>query len=341
MSDDLLFFWIAVSILLALTVTMLVVPLIRYQRIHPKMGYLYNIDIYREQIAEIEYDLYQKLLKVEHAASRRTEIQRRMLRAADATGNTVRTESKVESQRSFFLPSMIIVLAIPVGTVGLYIDRGAPGLPDRPAAAEITTIAQKNAERLADELAQYMEKNTGKVEGWLLLARFQRQLGSYAAAARSFYMAIEHGVKDTDTLASYGEMLVAQKGGRVLSEACAAFRQAYHYAKVANDDPRAAFYLGLAAFQAGNPYCAIAIWRGLEEHALPEAPWLNMLRNHIAIAAEQAHLTPTAIAPIAPVSDSPLCGGCTTGSDVRSAEDIGLSQAEESPDGAGEEEKSL
>ena len=317
MSHDILFFWVTVSLLLGLTITMLVFPLIRKWKPQSKIYCRHDLAVYREQLLEIERDFQNGLFSAEYTESRRTEIQRRMLQAADSAVVNVmpmNMSKKCTQQKSRVLQALTVSLVIAAGAVGLYLDRGAPGLPDRPAAAE--RMVEKNAERLADALAQYMEENPEKVEGWILLARFQRQLGVYAAAARSFHMAIERGIEDSDTLASYGEMLVADMGGQVTSEACTAFCRAHHHHPShpshnshKTDDPRAAFYIGLAAFQEGKQRCAIAIWRGLEMYAPPGAPWLDMLRTHIVTAAAQAKMTE--IIP-QPVWDAPLCGQCAT-----------------------------
>ncbi len=318
MSHEILFFWVTVSILLGITITILVLPLIRQWEIHSNMKRprgVYNFPVYRYQLLEIESDFQSGLLTEESADRRKTEIQRRMLQSDDSFTKKNIYNIKLNTHRAKLIQSLLLSLVMAVGAVGLYLNRGAPGLPDRPASTELATMVQKNAERLSDELAKYMEQNPEKVEGWILLARFQRQLGVYAGAARSFHMAIKRGIKDTDTLASYGEMLVAERGGQVPSEACTLFRLAHHHnhAKAANDDPRAAFYIGLAAFQDGDSHCAISIWRGLELHAPPGAPWLDMLRTHIVSATAQAKLTD-----VMPqhLWDVPLCGRCAINSNL-------------------------
>ncbi len=317
MIHDILFFWVTVSILLGITITIIVLPLIRRWKTPSKIfniRRIHNFSVYRDQLLEIERDFENGMLTAEHTESRRTEIQRRMLQAASAFAGHAGLKERNDTLNTKVIQSLLMSLVIAVGAVGLYLNRGAPGLPDRPAATELSTMVQKNAERLSDELAQYMEENPDKVEGWMLLARFQRQLGVYAGAARSLHMAIKQGVEDTDTLASYGEMLVADRGGQVTSEACTVFRLAHHHnnANAANDDPRAAFYIGLAAFQEEDSRCAISIWRGLEMHAPPGVPWLDMLRTHIESVTAQEKLTD--LIPQQLWND-PLCGTCATGSD--------------------------
>lgn len=292
--SDVFLFWSVIGALLILTVTVLVVPLM--QRRQPEPVHTYDLTVYKDQLAAVERDLKYGLLTAELAEGSRIEIQRRILRAAKSIPmrETIGTSTAAKAWLA-----IVIGVAVSTGAVGLYLRLGVPGLPEQPAA-ELTAMAQ-DVGRLVDELARRMEANPKRVEGWVLLARLQRQLGRYTAAARSFRMAVEQGVEDFDTLASYGEMVVMSRGGQVLPEAREAFRRAY---RAGPSDPRAAFYLGLAALQEGDSPRAIAIWRGLEAHTSPGTPWLDTLHNHIAAASEQAGLFPSAIAPLPPVSDA-------------------------------------
>lgn len=278
--------------MLVLTVIALVVPLTRRKTSEPTRSC--KLIVYKNQLAEIKRDIQLDLLTVDQAESIQVEVQRRILQTADFATTHSAVETTPTDVRRL---AIIIGVVLPIVAVFLYLGLGAPDLPDRPAAEIITTV--QDIERIVDELAQHMETNPDKVEGWILLARSQQQLGRYAAAARSFRMAIEGGVEDFDTIASYGEMVVASRGGQVVPEAREAFVQAY---RVEPRDPRATFYLGLAALQEGDSSRAIAIWRELEENAPLEAPWLDTLHNYITTTAKQANLVPSAIIPLPPVS---------------------------------------
>ncbi len=276
--------------LLVLTVTVLVISLVRRQS--PGKEGNHALAIYRDQLAEIERDVSRGLLTVEQAEGTRIEIQRRLLRAAaDSTAR----DSMIRVGRGSFGAVALVGVGVPVGAVGLYLLLGSPALPDQTVAVVATQV--QAVEHLVDELARHMEATPERIEGWLLLARSQRQIGRYAAAAQSFRMAIEQGAEDFDTLASYGEMLVRSRGGQVPPKAEEIFHRAY---RAEPNDPRAAFYLGMVAWQAGDSRRAIALWRGLEARSLPEAPWLDTLHSYMATVAEQANLDPTAIAPLSP-----------------------------------------
>ena len=90
-------------------------------------------------------------------------------------------------------------------------------------------------------------------------------------------------------------------GGAVVPEALLAFTNSL------GKDPhgeRSRFYIGLAEAQIGNLKQAVAIWRDLEKSSDPDAPWLPMLREHIAAFAKQGGFDPASVPP-SPPSASP------------------------------------
>ena len=63
---------------------------------------------------------------------------------------------------------------------------------------------------------------------------------------------------------------------------------------------RSRFYIGLAESQIGNLKQAVAIWRDLEKDSAPSAPWLPMLREHIAAFSKEGGFDPASVPPSPP-----------------------------------------
>lgn len=297
-------FWVLAGILLSLTLFILVGSLRTKRKFSQEEEQKdYRASFHKRRLLEVDNDIRTGLLELEQAEDIRLEIQHHMLRItcpnylSEDSSIKASVDSSHRDRKTRLLYVTLIFTILPVGTISFYLNLGSPSLPDQTAAS--TLIERKEIEQVVETLAQHMEKNPEKIDGWLLLARSQRKLGQYVAAARSFHMAIERGASDCDTFASYGEMVVRNFGGqRVPAEAQEAFRRAY---LTEPDDPRAAFYLGLAASQEGDPRRAVAIWKELEAKSPQDAPWLDILRRHIDLTAEQADLIPSAITPISPV----------------------------------------
>src|SRR3546814_17791450 len=89
-------------------------------------------------------------------------------------------------------------------------------------------------------------------------------------------------MREAEVLADYDEALTAASQGVVSPQARAAFEEAL------TDDPgnpRARYYLGLAAAQAGDPRAAYETWLALAADTPASAPWRALLDAPVRRAA--------------------------------------------------------
>src|SRR3546814_15985327 len=103
-------------------------------------------------------------------------------------------------------------------------------------------------------------------------------------------------MREAEVLADYDEALTAASQGVVSPQARAAFEEAL------TDDPgnpRARYYLGLAAAQAGDPRAAYETWLALAADTPASAPWRALLEAQGRRAAEDLGIAPVEI-PFAP-----------------------------------------
>ncbi len=163
------------------------------------------------------------------------------------------------------------------------------------------TAAQEQAEmeRLTARLAQQMEKQPDRVDGWLLLGRSLRTLENYDEASRAFERALALTGRAPDVLSEYGEILVLAHGGRVAEPAKRVFEETL---KAAPAEPRARYYLGLAKAQQGDPRAALQDWVDLIAMSPPDAPWLADIRREIQGVATAAGIDAETLAPSAGLS---------------------------------------
>src|SRR3546814_12879498 len=96
-------------------------------------------------------------------------------------------------------------------------------------------------------------------------------------------------MREAEVLADYDEALTAASQGVVSPHARAAFEEAL------TDDPgnpRARYYLGLAAAQAGDPRAAYETWLALAADTQAPAPRRALLGAQVRRAAEDTGLAP-------------------------------------------------
>ena len=276
---------------MALVVVLCVlVPLLRPPA-PPRPRAEHDVEIYRDQLAELERDRARGLVTESQLEASRTEIGRRLL-AADAAAEETR-EGRTAPQTRAVL-AVVLAAAVPLAAGGLYVWQGAPlgpagmeaGNADaRPAEhdADLTTLVERLAER--------MKEQPDDVRGWQLLGRSLSSLERHSEAARAYGRAAALLPADADLRSLQGEALAAANRGTVTAEAEHLFAAAL---RIDPGEPRAHFYLGLAALQKGDRDGALARWRALEAVSPEGAEWLPMLRRRIAGLAPE---TETATSP--------------------------------------------
>ena len=171
---------------------------------------------------------------------------------------------------------------MPLAAGGLYVWQGAPLGPAGMAAG---TADARTAERdtdmttLVERLAERMKERPDDARGWRLLGRSLSSLERHSEAARAYRRAAALLPADADLKSLQGEALAAANRGTVTEEAEHLFAAAL---TIDPGEPRAHFYLGLAALQKGDRDGALARWRALEAASPEGAEWLPMLRQRIA-----------------------------------------------------------
>ncbi len=171
--------------------------------------------------------------------------------------------------------------------------------------------APHDLETAVQQLEAKLAQSPDDQEGWRLLARSYAELGQPDKAADAAKRAASLGAKpgDAEAQSARGEDLVTAANGVVGSDA----RQAFAAALAADpSDPRARFFMALAAAQDGDSEAALTRWLALEKDSPPDAPWLGGLRSNIARLAQQMGLSSDALAArrakvvsVAPIAAAP------------------------------------
>ncbi|MBI4184391.1 MAG: c-type cytochrome biogenesis protein CcmI [Proteobacteria bacterium] len=325
--------WLAIGLMTLLALALLLAPLARGgRRPEPGRG-AFDLAIFRDQLAEIERDVARGLLAEAEAEAARAEIGRRILAAAGdepapapAAGDEPAPAPAAgdgRRRRLGIATAGALALLLPALALPLYLRLGAPGLPGQPFAerqAELAATEQQEAHnreqlsQLVGQLAERLRAEPDRQEGWLLLARSYQTLGRFADAAAAFRRALALGPAE-GARSQLGEALVMAAQGGIGPEALAEFE------KAAAEDPgdvRARFFLGLYRMQAGEYQAALDLWRALERDSPAEAPWLPILREHIAAAAQGLGIDPATLAPARPPGEgggAGLAGGMPTGAE--------------------------
>jgi len=287
--------WVLFAVLCLAVIAILVVPLLKGgAEARPRVDY--DIVVYRSQLAEIDQEVEEGLLTPEQAEAARAEVHRRMLAAEDAELQLPQQPLARASKYARFGAIVAIALIIPIGSGALYAALGSPSLPGKPYLWRIHNDPEFGAAATAEALAAQLQANPS-AEGYEQLGRTYFASRQYEQAAGAYRHAIDMGAQAAVTWSEFGEALVMTSGGSVGPEAMNAFSKAI---QAEPRSERSRFYLGLAEAQIGNMRQAVAIWRDLEKTSDPAAPWLPMLREHIAAFAKQGGFDPASVPPSPP-----------------------------------------
>ena len=309
-------FALAAALLTALAVAAVLIPVLRRHRRAPSRAD-YDLTVYRDQLRELESDRARGLVSEEQVEAARTEIERRMLRAARArdaaqAAGAAKASEPVDAGAGISrgwrrrAAAIGLGLCIPALAAGIYASLGTPGLPGRPfaeverPAARTETLAALSGP--VEQLAARLEGEPDNLEGWLLLGRSYVVLQRYPEAADALRRAATLSGGDPEVLAMLGEAIVWANDGMVVPEAVGAFRQVLDARPT---DPAARFHLALARAQAGAVREAYEMWLALAADTPADAIWRGDLEALIRQSAEVLGIEPGAVPSGPAVTDAP------------------------------------
>jgi cytochrome c-type biogenesis protein CcmH len=228
--------------------------------------------VYKDQLTEVDRDLATGLIASSEAEAARVEISRRLLAAADNQRDPP-VASSLPLRR---LAAVLALVGLPIVSLAIYLPLGSPRLRDFPLAQRThAPDATQSLDNLVAQVEAHLEKNPTDGRGWNVLAPVLARLGRYEEAVQAYRNTITYKGDSADRRADLGEALAGAAGGVVTSEARTEFERAI--AMEANE-PKANYFLGLAAEQDGRTAEAASIWRSILEKAPADAPWRPLVQ---------------------------------------------------------------
>jgi len=257
----------------AFAALVVLVPMLARRRAVASVGRR-DIVVYADQLAEVDRDFQRGLIDAAEQVATRTEIGRRILRA-DAAGRTQPT-----SGGKPVVAAVLVCLAIPALSFGLYALLGSPTLPDEPLVTRKTVpVDQLSPEALIAKLDERLAANPNDLKGWDVAGPIYLRVGRYGDAANAFRTAIRLGGADAPRQAGLGEALTADAQGVVTAEARGAFEAA---STLDPKFPLPKMYLALALSQDGRLQDSVDAWKAVIALGRGYEPWVGAARKELA-----------------------------------------------------------
>lgn len=247
-----------------------------------------DAEVYRDQLDEIERDRTAGLIGEAEADAARVEVSRRLIATAETQPVAASSAHAGLWRRRVTAVAALAFVPLAAGTI--YLLHGAPQLAGAPLAGRVQADGDRSIPAMIAQVEKHLETNPKDARGWEVLAPIYLRLGRFDDAVKARRHALEFGDETAQRQADLGEALVAAANGVVTADAKQAFDRAS--AKEPNE-PKARFYLGLAAQQDGDATKATDIWQKLLKDAPPGAPWAAAVQQALASAGKEAAPGPT------------------------------------------------
>ncbi|MDI4665993.1 c-type cytochrome biogenesis protein CcmI [Xanthobacter autotrophicus] len=253
-----------------------------------------DLAVYRDQLAEIARDAKSGRLPKAEAEAARIEVARRML-AADAAREGAAAEDPGRAKWRRRAAAVFAMVFVPAFAAGLYGVLGNPAIPGAPLAERLAAVPDRSdVAILVRRVEEHLQKTPNDGQGYEILAPIYLRLGRPEDAARAYAEAIRILGPSAMRHSARGEALVVASDGLVTADAARAFADAL---ALDPDEPRAAYFLGLAAEQDGRKEDAARIWGQLLARAPADAPFRPLVVAALARVGGAAPAAPAAAGP--------------------------------------------
>jgi cytochrome c-type biogenesis protein CcmH len=285
-------FWLICAALVAIALAFILPPLLQQPPAVNNDEKEANVNVYRDQISELEADLRNGLITEEQYQQDRDGIERRLLEDMSSTEQVTNSRRKVAAGRG---PVYAIALGIPILAVAMYLRVGNPSaLSERPEPSKQNPFSQtapagempsQNIETNVATLAKRLEQNPGDADGWTMLARSYANMEKFSEARDAYAKASALKPDDADLLADYAFAMAMTNGRQIQGESLALVKKSL---KLDPANPKALELAGSAEFQAKNYKQAIDYWQKILDKTPANSELAQVLTQRISEAKSLA-----------------------------------------------------
>ena len=276
-------FWITCAVLLSVALPFVVLPLWRRAASNDAHSSIQrdaaNLEILRDQSAELEADLRNELLTQDAYEQGKRELQARLLEEVKTAGQPVNKPRNPAK-------ALAIVLAVllPLFSVSLYLAIGNPKalLPQQDLGLADGFGVIRSEVKL-QELEEKLKQQPENPDGWLLLARSYSEMQRFPDAVRAYEQLVKLVPGEAHLWANYADVYAMNNNQSLLGEPTKFLNKAL---ELDGNNTLALALSGSAAMERGDYVAAIAYWTKLTDLLPPDNPDLQMVRSGIQQARE-------------------------------------------------------
>lgn len=272
-------FWIICALLIVVALSFVVLPLwSRKATGNSVLRNAANLEIFRDQIAEMDADLHNGLLTQELYDQGKRELQSRLLdevKDDEAAATTSRNPLKVLA--------ICLAIFLPIASGLLYWKIGNPdSLSPQAAMATMSGNGNSGTPQSIAALEEKVKKNPNDGESLLFLARAYGEAERYADSANAYGKLTQSVTDEAWIWADYADVLAMAQGQSLAGPPTKMIEKAL---ALDPNYPKALALAGSAAMERGDYAAAIRHW----EHLLKGLPANSEDAKMIQNGLQQAH----------------------------------------------------
>lgn len=290
-------FWIIAILLIILALAMILPPLLKRTELDTNPRREQNIQIAKEQLAELETAFTNNEMQQDDYLARRDELEQALY--SDTASDEITT---TQYAKPSIISTGLIALIIPVIAFGMYAKYGNSKALDSETAKTANTIPKKangepDVDAMVSGLRKKLEADPDNAKGWYMLGRSYMALNRYKDAVYSYEQLYKLEPKDGKIMLFLADASAMANNGNVLG------RPAELIEKSLTLIPKSVTGLwlgGMASSQQGNHTKAIERWTALLPLLSKQPSQASEVRQLIADAKKK--LSPEAIANLPTIS---------------------------------------
>lgn len=271
-----LLFWLIACMMMAFAVGMIILPLWRGgQSVGGRSHETEEVMLYRQRLAEIEYEQQAGLLSEAEYQRVKTELNQQLLMDVGTDQQSARAR-KSNTKR---WPIAVTAMLLPLVAIGLYVFLGGPSTVFS-ARSSPTTDVPPNMQAMVARLAERLEKHPDNGRGWLMLGRsylvLERAKKAVSALERAHH---KLGDKPVVLLTLARALAAARRQPSLLGRPARLIMRAL---KKAPNNAEALWLAGLVAVEKGKDKAAARYWQSLLSQQGPDSPIAGRVRSRLA-----------------------------------------------------------
>jgi cytochrome c-type biogenesis protein CcmH len=223
-----------------------------------------NIDVYRDQLAELDSDLRSDILTREQYEQSKRELQQRMLE--DIPQGETMAATLMSGNRNVTTITLT-TLAVPLLAVSLYLWLGntkallpQPAAVEHPAMTSSPESGHPDFSSVLENLTARLRDQPDDIEGWLMLGRTYAMMQRFNEAKEAYEKVLALSPDNPEVLTDYADIVAMTHDGSLVGEPYELIKKAL---RLDARNPKALALAGTAEFEQKKYKEAAASWEKL------------------------------------------------------------------------------